>query len=173
MSFRVSPSLTHYQVLPSQFLSSQGACYRSYKLVVGVLIFADEKVLLLQGAATEGHYPNIWELPSGKVEPEDATALDAAARECLEETGLIITAFTGEGKTFEYGIDGRKTLQLNFKVEVRKEDEVTINPDEHQAYQWCAEKDIGEVGVTDATLDVLKDAFSRLGTLRSQNVKRS
>ena len=78
------------------------------------------------------------------------------------KTGLTITEFITEGKSFEYGIDGRKTLQLNFKVEVSKEDEVTINPDEHQAYRWCAEKDVGEVGVTDATFDVLKDAFTEL-----------
>jgi 8-oxo-dGTP pyrophosphatase MutT (NUDIX family) len=162
MSFRVAPSLAHYQVLPSQFMSSQDARHRSYKLVVGVLIFANEKVLLLQRSATERHYPNIWELPSGKVEPEDATVLDAAARECLEETGLTITEFTGQGKGFEYGIDGRKTLQLNFKVEVRNEDEVTINPDEHQGYKWCTKKEVGEVGGTEATLDILKDTFSGL-----------
>jgi len=173
MSFHVTPSLAHYRVLPSQFLSSQDARHRPYKVVVGVLIFADEKVLLLRRAATERHYPNIWELPSGKVEPEDATILDAAARECLEETGLTITAFTGEGKPFEYGIDRRKTLQLNFKVEVHKEDEVTINLDEHQAYQWCSEKDVAEVDVTDATRDTLKDAFLRFATRSSQDVKRS
>ena len=171
MSFRVSPSLAHYHISPWQFLSSQDAQHDSHKVAVGVLIFADEKVLLLHRASTERHYPNIWEFPSGGVEAEDPTVLDAATRECLEETGLIVTAFTGQGKSFEYGIDGRKTLQLNFKVEVRKGDEVTINLDEHQAYQWCGEEDVAEIGVTDATLDILKDAFMRFGTRSARNVE--
>lgn len=71
-----------------KFLSSKNGHDRPDTLVVGVLILVNKSVLLLQRAATERYYPNIWELPSGKVEPEDATLLDAAARECMEETGL-------------------------------------------------------------------------------------
>ena len=64
-------------------------------------------------------------------------------------------------------------MQLNFKVEVSKEDEVTINPNEHQAYRWCAEKDVGEAGVTDATFDVLKDAFTELhGNLPVKSIEQ-
>jgi 8-oxo-dGTP pyrophosphatase MutT (NUDIX family) len=163
MTFRVAPPLAHYQVLPSRFLSSIDAQFRPNKLVVGILVFTDGKVLLLHRSAMERHYPNIWELPSGKVDPGDATILNAAARECLEETGLTITEFLAEGKSFEYTIGTRKTLQLNFKAKVRKGDEVIISPDEHQAYKWCAEKDLAEAGVTDATLNVLKHAFSSFG----------
>lgn len=56
---------------------------------MGVVILQKHKVLLFQRSGAERHFPNIWELPSGKVENDDATLLDAAARECLEETGMI------------------------------------------------------------------------------------
>src|SRR5205085_3112569 len=61
--FPCRPGLARYYVLPSQFMSSLDTPRRSFKLVVGVLIFANEKVLLPQRAAKEHHYPNIWELP--------------------------------------------------------------------------------------------------------------
>ncbi len=35
------------------------------------------------------HDPNDWALPGGKVDP-DETELEAAVRECLEETGIEI-----------------------------------------------------------------------------------
>jgi 8-oxo-dGTP diphosphatase len=105
--------------------------------------------------------PNIWELPSGKVEIDDTTILDAAARECLEETGLTVTAFVAEGKCFNYSTGKGSSLQLNFDVEVQEEDPVIVNPKEHQAYQWCSEKEIEMVGVTNATKEILKDSFAR------------
>jgi len=160
MTFHVASSLKNRHISCSQFLNSDTNT-RLTKLVVGVLIFSNDKVLLLKRAAAERHYPNIWELPSGKVESEDETILDAAARECFEETGLMVTAFVAEGRSFEYTIAGRGlSLQLNFIVKVREGDSVRINPEEHQAYQWYAEQQIEQVGVTEATMEILKDTFN-------------
>jgi 8-oxo-dGTP pyrophosphatase MutT (NUDIX family) len=118
------------------FFNSIPAETRPNKLVVGVLILSSDKVLLLQRAATERYYPNIWELPFGKVEADDVTLLDAAARECLEETGLTVMVFLAEGKSFRYSTGiGSSSLQLNFDVEVQEEDPVIVNPEEHQAYR--------------------------------------
>lgn len=79
----------------------------------------NNKILLLLRRATRPHYPNIWELLSRKVEDEDPTLLDAAVRQCFEETDLTVTAFICEGKRYEYSIEGRGlSLQLNFVVQV-------------------------------------------------------
>jgi 8-oxo-dGTP pyrophosphatase MutT (NUDIX family) len=157
MSFNVTASLIHRKISLSQFLSSRA---KTTKLSFGVLIFRNDKVLILQRAANGIHYPNIWELPSGKVESKDATLLNAAARECFEETGLIVTEFIKEAESFEYTIEGRGwSLQLNFEVNVREEDDVKICPEEHQAYKWHTEKDIQDTGLTEATKRVVENAF--------------
>lgn len=162
MSFQVARTLATRQISSSSFLNSVAPDIRPAKLVVGVLVFSNDQVLLLQRAATERHYPNIWELPSGKVESQDATLLHAAARECMEETGLTVTGFVADAKSFEYSIAGRgSTLQLNFNVEVRAGDSVIIDPSEHKSYRWCAGEEIKDIGVTDATRETLKDAFQR------------
>ena len=126
--------------------------------VVGVVILQKDKVLLLQRSAAERHFPNIWELPSGNVENDDATLLDAAARECLEETGMTVTEFVAEAKSFEYMIKGRGlTLQLNFIVEA--EGDVSINQEEHQQHRWYKEGEVKQIGVTESTREVLTGAF--------------
>jgi ADP-ribose pyrophosphatase YjhB (NUDIX family) len=56
-------------------------------VVAGAVVIQDARVLLIQRRQPEGSL--LWTLPSGKVEPGEAPA-DAAAREALEETGVIV-----------------------------------------------------------------------------------
>jgi 8-oxo-dGTP pyrophosphatase MutT (NUDIX family) len=161
--FQVAPSLTVFQQSLPQYLLSLPESSRPVKVVVGVLIFSPKpSVLLLQRSATERVYPNLWELPSGKVELDDETLLHAAARECKEETGLEVTEFTAAAESFEYTIEGRgRTLQLNFLANVRDVEEVAVS-EEHQAFGWYSEEEIKEVGVTEATRGILTDGFTKL-----------
>jgi len=165
MAFKLHPSLQPFHVPLSAYLASLSLTpsTRPSKIVVGVLIPSNNKVLLLKRSANEKYYPNIWELPSGKVETGDLTVLHAAARECEEETGLSVTEFTALAKSFEYSVEGRgRTLQLNFDVKTLEEEgEVRINSEEHQAFKWCSGREVDEIGVTDSTRDVLGDAFER------------
>lgn len=39
------------------------------KVVAGGIIISNSKVLIVQRAADEEVYPNLWEVPSGKKEP--------------------------------------------------------------------------------------------------------
>jgi 8-oxo-dGTP pyrophosphatase MutT (NUDIX family) len=59
------------------------------QLVVGAVIRHGSDVLLLKRPADD-FMGGIWELPSGKVEP-DETLGQAVAREVLEEAGLTVT----------------------------------------------------------------------------------
>ena len=141
------------------FLDSISHQSKPVKVVVGVAIVQHDKVLFLQRSAAEPYFPNIWELPSGKVGDEDATLLDAAARECLEETELAVIEFLAEAKSFEYMVEGRGlTLQLNFVVKAVRE--VTINQEEHQHYKWCNDEQVGQIGVSESTRQVLSGVFS-------------
>ena len=149
--------LERRRVSLATFLASKKPETRPVKVVVGVVTFAEDKVLLLQRSATELHFPNIWELPSGKVESEDPTFLDAATRECFEQTGMTVTEFLEEAESFEYTVEGRGlTLQLNFIVAASGD---VVISHEHQRYKWCTETELKRIGVTNSTQTVLMGAF--------------
>lgn len=54
---------------------------------VGILIYKDDKVLLVKHGASAKHKTGVYGLPAGKVK-ENETDADAAVRELEEETGL-------------------------------------------------------------------------------------
>ena len=81
-----------------QHLSPSGQPFD--KMVVGAIIFYPShsnppKILLLKRAAHETAFPNVFELPSGKVEDTDASLYDRLEREIREETDLSIASVQG------------------------------------------------------------------------------
>ena len=89
------------------------------------------RLLLVQRAATERAFPNLWEVPGGSSEGTDPTVLHSVAREVFEETGLHLTRFVrqvGKGVEFtsssnivdENGVlkPRRVFLKLTFAIEV-------------------------------------------------------
>ena len=62
------------------------------KVVVGAAILRnDHRILLLKRRADEQHYPNVYEIPGGKVESSDADVMAAIIREVSEESSLTVT----------------------------------------------------------------------------------
>jgi ADP-ribose pyrophosphatase YjhB (NUDIX family) len=59
-------------------------------------------ILLLKRALHEPYFPNVFELPSGKVDPNDPTLEYALAREVQEETGLDVTEILAGLKPMVY-----------------------------------------------------------------------
>jgi len=57
-------------------------------VVAGLLVDAD-KVFLCHRSASRRWYPNVWDLPGGHVE-EDEAASEALVRELHEELGIVI-----------------------------------------------------------------------------------
>lgn len=94
------------------------------------------RLLLVQRAATERAFPNLWEIPGGSTETFDRSILHSVAREVFEETGLHLTRIVrqvGEGVEFqsakqitdENGLSKpRKSyLKLTFEIEVAEFEE--------------------------------------------------
>lgn len=91
----------------------QSASGRSYdKVVVGAAIFRrvsksisskkTPSILLLQRSAHETYLPNVFELPSGKVDQRDLTLEHALTREVKEETGLNVIGILAELNSMIY-----------------------------------------------------------------------
>ncbi|MBN1179114.1 MAG: NUDIX domain-containing protein [Anaerolineae bacterium] len=62
--------------------------FRDPKVAAGVLVAQEGRVLLIQRNNNPGQ--GLWSIPAGFVEYDEDPAF-AAARECLEETGLEVT----------------------------------------------------------------------------------
>lgn len=174
ISIHIPASLSHLTVPLAKFLER----YPKYRmLAVGACIFSPSsqnpsRLLLIQRAATERSFPNLWEIPGGSSEFSDPTVLHSVAREVFEETGLHLTKFVTEvGDGIEFRTSVKKLwLKLSFEIEVAelnhiseessqrasssisKENSsntnmmesvaITLDPEEHQNYAWVIEEDL-------------------------------
>ena len=130
------------------------------------------KVLLIQRAATDS-MPNRWELPGGAVDDDDATILHGAARELVEESGLMAKRFThlvaeGQGQHFDQGQtfpNSTKTkiwCRFTFHVEVENCDQVKLDPNEHQDFAWVSEDEVRDGQVDTRDLQITREAVTAL-----------
>ncbi|KAH7382559.1 NUDIX hydrolase domain-like protein [Phaeosphaeria sp. MPI-PUGE-AT-0046c] len=136
--------LEDYAVNAAEYLRQHP---KYHMLCTGVVVFnGDGKLLLVQRAADEKAFPNMWEIPGGKIDDTDETLLHAAVRELKEETGLTATRVRRKVAefTFEDGRPGRPVvtwLKLIFEMEV-EEMHIALDPVEHQEYLFASEDEI-------------------------------
>ena len=129
------------------------------------------RILLLKRALHEPYFPNVFELPSGKVDPNDPSLKYALAREVQEETGLEVTEILAELKPMTYMTEkkviddtGREVLvsksaiQLNYIVSVSG-GEVKLSANEHSESKWATEEDLARLNITSAMRTVVQEAF--------------
>ena len=160
----------------SRQLSGNGHPYD--KVVVGAAILRystdaprHPSLLLLQRAAYEHFFPNVFEIPGGKVDADDPSIKYALAREVTEETGLDIVEVISELKPMTYTTDkavvddggrektiSKSVIQLNYVVHVSDGD-VRLNADEHSKSCWVRAGQEDELNVTTAMRAVVKEAF--------------
>lgn len=113
------------------------------KLYVGVkaLIVKEGKILLLREAAyDEGTNEGKWDVPGGRIEPQETLAA-ALAREVSEECGLTIEAkeVLSVNETFPT-IKGEEShiVRIHYLAEY-KGGEVVLSTD-HDQYEWVDEQ---------------------------------
>ena len=98
----------------------------------GLLLIADGRVLLLKRNNTSSA-PGFWAFPGGHVEPGE-TLIEAACRECREETGWTPT---GNPKPFDRSNAGHPAVDFTTFVLGCQQFIPQLN-DEHTEYAWCA-----------------------------------
>ncbi|KAL8696599.1 MAG: hypothetical protein Q9224_002712 [Gallowayella concinna] len=146
------------------------------KIVIGALIIkydaqGKSEILMLKRAAHEKIYPNIFEIPGGKVEDSDATILDAVKREVFEEAGMEVKKVIGSVKAFDYALEKKivndesgessvryTSLQLNFICEVVKQ-KLTVNPEEHSEGKFFSSSEIKTLELTEQMRAVVEEGF--------------
>lgn len=120
------------------------------QLVVGGIVQDGDYVLLLRRLADD-FMGGIYELPSGKVDPDEP--LDAAlVREIKEETGLDVATIGAYLGSFDYESgSGKKSRQFTFAVDVAATGPVVLT--EHDKHMWSSLAD--ELPVSEAVKAVL------------------
>ncbi|GAB1311991.1 hypothetical protein MFIFM68171_02201 [Madurella fahalii] len=111
-------------------------------------------------AAHEVYFPNIFELPSGKVDQEDRSLRHALVREVKEETGLDVTDViaklepmiykTEKTVTSDTGEDilvSKTAIQLNYVVSVT-DGAVQLSAEEHSESAWATEEMLEGLNIT-------------------------
>ncbi|KAL6697943.1 NUDIX hydrolase domain-like protein [Trichoderma pleuroticola] len=129
------------------------------------------KILLLKRAPHEPYFPNIFELPSGKVDLNDLTLKHALVREVKEETGLYITKILTQLGPMTYqtektvrsdtGIEAsvvKSAIQLNYVVSV-SDGMVKLSVNEHSESRWASEEEFNELDITTETKAIIREAF--------------
>jgi 8-oxo-dGTP diphosphatase len=95
-------------------------------------------LLLLLKRAPNTHLEGIWQVVTGKIEPEE-TVLKALKREVFEETGCEIDqAYNINITLFYERVKDRIGYSANFFVELNHSHPITLEPKEHSQYLWCS-----------------------------------
>ncbi|KAJ2365459.1 hypothetical protein H4S02_007641 [Coemansia sp. RSA 2611] len=137
------------------------------RLVIGAAISHQSAVLIVQRASHERAFPDQWEIPGGGVDPLE-TIEQAVVREVFEETNLKVTKVTRQFEGFDYvtkndeGDEGTKrSVQLNFCVQVENPEDVKLAPEEHQDFAWCTQSNIAQFQMTPAMHTVVTNALAQ------------
>jgi 8-oxo-dGTP diphosphatase len=99
------------------------------------IIRKDDKILTTRRAESSAYKPLVWDFPGGKINPGE-TVEEGLLREIQEETKLEVTihhldyVFTSLEE-----LPGQQHFQLLYECTYQS-GEVTVNPEEHDEYQW-------------------------------------
>lgn len=127
-------------------------------VAVTVLIFRAGRVLSMQRSSSQETGPGLWEGVSGRVRAGEDPVL-AAEREVLEETGLDVVVRPRPLTSYAALRCGEPMTVIVFFADYRA-GEVVLS-DEHDAFRWCTEAELSELGVPVRLADAARSAWPR------------
>jgi len=137
---------------------------KKVQIVTSAFIQNQNKFLIVKRAADETFLPNMWELPGGKVEPEENPNI-SVLREIQEECGLKI-AVINPGVINSYVSKERNThyVEIFYLCTImNKTDEVKLS-EEHSEYQWISKGDLEnfKFEMTEYMIDTINTLYNRI-----------
>lgn len=136
------------------------------KLFVGAKAFIQHngKVLMLREAAyDEGSNEGKWDVPGGRIEPEEPI-LHALRREVMEESGLEVEVVKvlGTGESFQtIKGDDAHVVRIYYLAKLVR-GEVRLSQD-HDAFEWVDPRDPGD-------RPFIQDADRMLAIIAAENL---
>lgn len=129
------------------------------KVAVGAVVFHNHNVLLVRRGKPPGR--GLWAIPGGSVRLGETLA-QAAERETLEETGVVVTA----GKpvlTFDLvERDAGGRVRFHYVIVDLWADYISGEPhagDDAVGARWVAAKELAGMAVSASTLSLLREHF--------------
>jgi 8-oxo-dGTP diphosphatase len=138
---------------------ARSACPNHPRVAVGAVVFKDERVLLVQ----RGRPPGIgqWAIPGGKVKLGE-TLQEAAEREIIEETGIVIKAGRPIYTCDNIVRDADGTIAFHYIIVDLEADYVSGIPrpaDDAEDVRWATAQDLSTLTVSASTIDLLRTNY--------------
>lgn len=150
------------------------------KITVGAVILrnshvsqADTQILLLKRSAHERYYPNVFEMPGGKVDPAESLRA-AVIREVNEESGLVVSGIVKSLAPFNYtttktaknpATENEESIslyvqQFSYVVTIHGDgSELRVNQKEHSEGSWFGASDLADVSMTNEMRNIVLQAL--------------
>ncbi|KAK1448744.1 hypothetical protein CMEL01_08059 [Colletotrichum melonis] len=145
------------------------------KMTVGAAILrhdtSNASILLLKRNCNEEHYPDVFEIPGGKVDATDSTIRDAIVREVAEETQMKVLDITAPLPRIRYATEKiertsagqekivkRHALQLSYVVTVEGT-EFQVEKKEHSMGIWATRDSLDQISITSDMRKVVLEAL--------------
>ena len=123
------------------------------RFVVGAVVIRNQTILLLRRKPSD-FMGGIYELPSGKVEPNESVG-EALLRELKEETSLDLARTEQYVGSIDYfSKAGEPTRQFNFIAQVSEHSGVRLT--EHDDYVWVGKSHLEQLPMSEETRSTVR-----------------
>lgn len=131
----------------------------SPRVAVGAVVFKDHRVLLVQRGQPPGQ--GLWAIPGGSVKLGE-TLQQAAEREILEETGVVIVAQKPKCTFDVVDRDDNGQVRFHYVIVDLTAEYISGEPrpgDDAADVRWIAAQELSSLEVSASTLALLRETF--------------